>query len=214
MSRRVLFEDVQVVPRLFQLRLPKDILLDVLDKAVGERANVTGSDPLGTPGTEMRRWTTRFLRDDIRLRKLGWKPCAHSQIEGIRNDSLQMKVAFMNTDQRTGVPEKSPANVSDRGSVAELLIAHNCSAGQSELFDVPAPEDPILAYDFWYLCAYVGEKHVAAELSRPTEITNSFVSDYSERIILWRPGDKPGLRRPDSVPEDFAEIELPTLTRI
>ena len=45
----------------------------------------------------MRRWCTRFLRDDQRLKKLGWLPCKHSQVDGIRNDDLEMKVAFMNT---------------------------------------------------------------------------------------------------------------------
>jgi len=124
-----------------------------------------------------------------------------------------MKVAFMNTDQRTGIPSKIPSCVSERGSVAELLINQNYAAAHPRLFDDQIEIDPILTYDFWYLCAFVSEKHIAAELSRPIELTNALVSDYSERVILWQPGEKPGLRRPDGVEEDFAEIELPTLKR-
>lgn len=212
MSTRVLFEEVEVVPRLHQLRLPKDVLMDVLDAAAGERANVNSSDPSGTAGTEMRRWTTRYLRNDTRLRDLGWVTCRHSQIEGIRNDHLKLKIAFMNTDQRTGVLQKSPASVSERGAVAELLIHQNQVANQIDMFDGP-PLDPILKYDFWYLCAFVSEQHIAAELSRPTEMTKGLVSGYSQRIIIWRPGDKHGLSRPAPVDEDFAEVTQPELQR-
>jgi len=212
MPERVLFSEIEVMSRLHQLRLPKDILQDVLDAAAGERANVNSSDPCGTAGLEMRRWTTRFLRTDQRVRELGWKVCRHRQIEGIRNDELKMKVAFMNTDKRTGMPQKSPASVSERGTIAELLINQNKSAGQTEMFDLP-PLDPLQKYDFWYLCAFVNENQFAAELSRPIEITKGLVTDYSERIIIWQPGDKEGLVRPEPVAEDFAEIALPELKR-
>lgn len=210
----VLVEDYEVIPRLIQVRLPKEVLLEILDWTVGERANVTASDPTGTAGTEMRRWCTRFLRDHPNLRELGWIPCSHSQVHGIRNDALKMKVAFMNTDARTGMVNKMPHSVAERGAVSELLIRRNFDSATEDLFgDAHDARDPILDYDFWYLCCYVGDKHIAAELSRPIGLTNAIVDDYSERVILWRPGDKGGPSRVKPVPEDFAEIELPALKR-
>lgn len=213
MPGQVLFLEHEVVPRLFQFRLPKEVLQDILDRAAGERASVSLSDPIGTAGTEMRRWSTRFLRDDLRLRSLGWQPCSHSQIEGIRNDQLAMKVAFMNTDARTGMPSMSPHSVSERGSISEQLIQRNCDQPQGLLFAEPQIADPIAQYDFWYLCAHVNEDHIAAELSRPIGLTKSIVNSYSERVILWQPGEKSGFRHPNPIPEDFAQIKLPTLKR-
>ena len=68
MAGAILIEDFEVIPRLTQLGLPKDIVLDIFDKAVGDRARVNASDPAATAGNEMRRWLTRYLRDDPRLK--------------------------------------------------------------------------------------------------------------------------------------------------
>ncbi len=212
----VYVQEHEVVPVLTTMHLPKDVLVDVLDRAVGERANVTASDPSGTAGTEMRRWVTRFLRDDAELRALGWVPCSHSQVAGIRNDELKIKIAFMNTDARTGMLTKQPHSVSERGGVSEQLINRNYERGTANLFgdDDEQESDPIADYDFWYLCAYVSDRHIAAELSRPVGFTASIVDDYSHRVILWQPGEKGGLRRDDPIPEDFAPISLPDIKRL
>ncbi len=207
----VFVEDFEVVPVLTRLRLPKEVLLDVVDRATGERANVTESDPSGTAGTEMRRWCTRFLRDEPSLRKLGWTPCTHSQVDGIRNDELQVKVVFMNTDARTGVPSKAPHSVSEKGNLTERFIQRNSESGTHDLFgnDEIQESDPIANYDFWYLCAHASERHIAAELSRPIGLTAGIVDQYSDRVILWQPGEKDGLRRGPTIPEDFADVQLP-----
>lgn len=209
-------QEHEVVPVLTTMRLPKDVLVDLLDRAVGERANVTASDPSGTAGTEMRRWCTRFLRDDPELRALGWVPCSHSQVAGIRNDELQIKVAFMNTTAGTGMLSRQPHSVSERGGVSEQLINRNHARGTMSLFgdDDAQDEDPIAGYDFWYLCAYVSDRHIAAELSRPIGVTASIVDQYSHRVILWQPGEKDGMRRDDLIPEDFAPISLPGIKRL
>lgn len=213
MANRVLLEDFEIVPQLAKLRLPRERLLDVLDRAAGERANVTASDPSGTYGLEMRRWATRFLRDAEDLRRLGWVACAHNQVEGIRNDELRLKIAFMNTDAATGMPSKMPQSIADKGPVSEALIRRNYNADQGKLFDEPAIADPIASYDFWYLCAHVRRRSITAEISRPVGLKNGIVCDFSLRVILWQPGEKEGFQVPDTVPEDFAEIERPSISR-
>jgi hypothetical protein len=211
----VLFEDFEVVPRLDELHLPNGVMLDILDRGAGERANVNGNDPITTPGTEMWRWCTRFLREEPRLSALGWVFCAHDRVEGIRNDRLKLKIVAVNTDACTGMPSKLPRNVAEKGPAAEKLIDNNFRGVQASLFgDVsPAPADPISAYDFWYFCVHASEKYVSAEISRPDGIAGGIVNSFSERIILCKPGQKPGLRQPDPVPEDFAQVEKPTIVR-
>jgi hypothetical protein len=212
----VYVQEHEVVPVLTTMRLPRDILTDLLDRAVGERANVTASDPSGTAGTEMRRWVTRFLRDAPELRALGWVPCSHNQIAGIRNDELKIKIAFMNTDARTGMLSQQPHSVAERGGISEQLINQNYGRGTASLFgdDDRKDIDPIADYDFWYFCAFVSDRHIAAELSRPVGCTAGIVDQYSHRIILWQPGEKGGMRRDDPIPEDFAPLSLPDIKRL
>ncbi len=215
MACAVLIEDIQVLPQLAEWRLPKEVLLDILDRAAGERANVSASDPLNTGGMEMRRWCTRYLRDEDALKSLGWVTCAHNQVEGIRNDELKLKIVMLNTDSRTGIPSKEPMSVAEKGPAAEKLIKANESRLQMGLFDeqLESSSDPISEYEFLYFCVHASERYISAEVSRPVGMTAGFVSSYSKRVILVQPGEKPGLRRVDPVPEDFAEVEKPTLVR-
>lgn len=214
MSKVVLVQDFEVIPQLTRFGLPKEVMLDILDRAAGERSHVNSDDPVSTPGNEMRRWLTRFLRTDKRLKALGWVACAHDQLEGIRNDRLQRKLVPLNTDSRAGMPSKEPTSVSDKGSAAEKAIKGNEDRRQGNLFGDPQPApDPINDYDFLYFCVHASDKAVSAEISRPSGLIKGFVATYSERIILTQPGERPGLRSPDAVPEDFAEIEKPTIIR-
>jgi len=214
MASTVLIEDFEVIPRLTEIGLPKDVCLDILEQAAGERARVNANDPSATGGNEMRRWLTRYLRENEELRNLGWVSCAHNQLEGIRNDGRGIKLVVLNTDARAGMPSKEPISVSDKGPAAVKAIKGNEDRRQESLFGErePAP-DPIADYDFLYFCVHASDRSLSAEVSRPSGLESGFVAHYSERIILCQPGEKPGLRRPDPVPEDFAEIDKPTITR-
>lgn len=213
MNSVVRHEPLDVGPRLDELLLPMAQLIDVLESAAGERANVTNSDPITTPGTEMWRWGTRFLRENPVLRDLGWVACRHNQIDGIRHDELKMKVVVINTDAATGMPSKQPQNCADKGPAAERAIENNFKRDQMSLFGREPEDDPIASYDFWYFCAHASDKYVSGELSRPNEMSGRTIRNFSERLIVAKPGDMPGLRRPEPVPEDFAKIEKPTLLR-
>lgn len=214
MPTMVLVEDFEVIPQLTEWGLPKDILLDILDQAAGERARVNANDPSATGGNEMRRWLTRYLRENKALRALGWVGCAHNQLEGIRNDKLGRKLVVLNTDARAGMPSKEPISVSDKGAAAAKVIQGNEDRRQGSLFGEPeVAADPIANYDFLYYCVHASETSLSAEVSRPSGLAAGFVAHYSKRVVLCQPGDKPGLRRPDPVPEDFADVEKPTIIR-
>jgi len=195
--------------------LPKDSLIDIFDRALGERSNVNPLDPVETGGTEMRRWMTRFLREDDGLKKLGWELCRHGQIEGIKNDGLRLKLAFTNTDARTGVLSKQPSNIAEKGASTARLTKQNYIAAQYNLLGLDAADqdDPVAKYDFWYFCGHASDDYVSAEISRPDEMVGGFIRNFSERIIICQPGEKTGLRPHNPVPEDFAEIDQPSISR-
>jgi hypothetical protein len=215
MSEVVLHEDFEVLPQLERMRLPKDTLLEILDKAIGEWANVNANDPVETGLYEMRRWMTRFLRENETLKELGWIPCSQGQIEGIRNDQTHQKLVFVNTDRRTGIISKKPSNASKKGPRTKILTEQNGDVAEPDMFgfDKSLNEDPISKYDFWCFCAHVSDESISAEVSRPIEIVNYFVRDYSKRVIIVEPGDYPTRSKAVPIPEDFAEIEQPSVSR-
>jgi hypothetical protein len=206
------FEEADVVASLDRMRLPRDIMLGIFEATLGERANVTESDPVTTPGTETWRWGTRFCRDDPQLRQLGWVSCRANQLDGIRNDDLRIKLVVCNTDSFTGIISKTPRNIAGKGAVSCKLIEQNSYQQNLPFIEVETAPD-YSGYDFWNFCIHASDRAVAAEISRPDEILGDFIRHFSDRIILCKPGDRPGLRRPGPVPEEFAEIEKPTLIR-
>src|SRR5947209_3341434 len=115
MACKILFEEADVVPWLDRMRLPRDVMVGIFEATLGERANVTDSDPITTPGTETWRWGTRFCRDDPQLRKLGWVACRANRLDGIRNDDLGIKLVVYNTDSYTGIISKTPRNTAEKG---------------------------------------------------------------------------------------------------
>lgn len=215
MSAIVKHQDFEVLPQLEAMRLPREVLLEVLDKAIGEWANVNDDDPVETRLDEMRRWMTRHLRSDLRLRELGWTKCKYGKIEGIKHDALGLKLAAVNTDARTGVISKKPSNVSEKGPQTKLLTDQNSSVAEPDIFGYVkgVSDNPVAKYDFWCFCAHVSDDSRSAEISRPTEIVGGYLRDFSTRLIILEPGDYLGRHKPEPVPEDFAEIEQPSISR-
>ena len=215
MQKVVLADDNEVIPELTRMGLPRDTLLDIFDRAAGERANVNGNDPAATGGVEMRRWLTRFLRESTALQERGWVACAHNKLEGIRNDRLRLKLVSLNTNAAAGMLAKMPISVAEKGPAVEKVIQGNFDRMIGDLFgeELKQPIDPIDEYDYFNFCVHVSDKQMSAEISRPVGLTAGFVTDYSLRIILLRPGDKPGLVRPETVPEDFADVGKPIVAR-
>lgn len=75
-------------------------------------------------------------------------------------------------------------------------------------FIPPAPP----SFDLWYYCIHLSEQHISIELSRPTSQSGGIITDFSDRIIIARPGEIPGIRRV-IVSEDFAELPKPQVSR-
>lgn len=212
MTRKILIDDIEVVPALTSMRLPRPVMRDIFERALAERNNVNEDDPVTAYGYETWRWAIRLMRESSELRELDWVTCRHNQIEGIRNDVAKIKLVAMNTDSFTGIPSKTPHNVAAKGS--SILRHVKANSGQIPFaFFESNEEHPIEQYDFFVFCIHAGERHVSAEISRPIELTGTTITDYSTRIMLCQPGEFDGFRRRDPVPEEFAEVELPKIER-
>lgn len=213
MSCKVVVDEFDVVSHLERMGLPRNVMLEILHQVVGERANVTESDPVTTPGTETWRWGTRYCRDNLELRDLGWVSCSHDRVEGIRNDRLKIKLVVINTDSCTGMPSKLPRNNAGKGPAASRLVENNSMQTAFSFIGEEETKYPVDKYDFFYFCIHAGAKYVSAEISRPDKIISQTIRSFSDRILLCPPGEMDGLVVPDDVPEEFAEIDKPAVVR-
>lgn len=206
---KLFVEETVVVPLLTKMCLPRWALLEILTSVAGERANVAPGEPPTVPGYESWRWGTRYLRENRALRDLGWVSCDKDQVHGIRNAALGFKLVICNTDSNTGSPNlsKSPKNVGERGPAGVRLIRRNSTQTKMHFIE-DDPQD-----DLWYLCQWFNEKMITAEVSRPESELGGIVSSWSDRIIISKPGDMPGIRRRIDIQEDFAAVPRPQISR-
>lgn len=214
MFPKIVADEPKVVSFLNGLRLPRATMLEILSSVAGERANVRNSDPKTAKGFEVWRWGTRFCREHEKLEALNWVPCEHNQIDGIRNDDLRVKLVVCNMDSRAGnaAPNKQPRNTNKKGVANCARIGGN-SSQISMGFPPDKPVDPKDLYDFWYFGIHISENQISAEISRANEEVGGFIVSFSDRVILAQPGEMPGLRAFDSIPEDFAEVPAPSVRR-
>ena len=205
-----LLMDAPAEALLTRMRLPKQVIWDLAVKVGGERANVAIHEPPQVVGFETWRWGTRYSREDTTLTELGWALCDKDQVAGIRHAELKIKLVVCGTDKNTGTP-KSPKNLSEKGPANCKLIERN--SGQLKLKLIVAEEKEPAPDDLWYLCLHYGHDFIAIEVSRPDAEVGGIISHFSDRIIVAKPGDLPATRKID-VPEDFAEVPKPQVTRI
>jgi hypothetical protein len=205
MPTNLYVDETVVVPLLTKMHLPRWVLLDLASKIGGERANVAAHEPPPVAGYETWRWGTRFFREDRTLRDGGWLPCDLDQVYGVRNAELGIKLVVCTTDANTG-SLKAPKNVTEKGPASCRLIARN--AGQMKLgFVQDEPKD-----DLWYYCLHLSEQCISIEVSRPNSEFGGLITNFSDRIVVAKPGEIPGIRRV-AVSEDFADVPKPQVSR-
>jgi hypothetical protein len=208
MPANVFEDETLVVPMLTRMMLPRWILLEMATKIGGERANVAPNEPPQVAGFETWRWGTRFFREDLALKELGWIQCDENQVSGIRNERIDIKLVVCSTNANTGNSLKAPKNISIKGPASCRLIDAN--NGQGTFGFLPINDPP--SCELWYYCIHLSERYISIELSRPTLQLGGIITDFSDRIIVARPGEIPGIRMID-VPEDFADLPKPQVSR-
>lgn len=208
MPTRVYSDETEVVPTLTRMKFPRFAALDILSSIAGERANVRdGFDPPSATGYETWRWGIRYSRENKTITNLGWVVCERDQISGIYHPELNIKMTVLPTDKNTGTL-KSPRNVTAKGPASCKLIKQN-SDQITMAFIKPEVKPPTL----WCFCPFFCDGYMALEISCPSLEIGGIVRDFSDRIIVARPFEVPGVRKRFAVPEEYAEVARPTVKR-
>lgn len=199
----VLAEDHEIVPRLAQLGLRRDLLLDVVGAAVGGRRNATGLHPLSAGGL------LSWIQGTGQLRRiflpLGWEVCRRDNIESIFHPELGIKVVFQNAE-RAGDPLLEPVATSKKGAGSARAI----ELGQYELWpEEKAKEVAEVTATTWVLFVYADGDDVRAELSCPMAINEEQFDGFHERIVLVGKGGWDAALPLEDDGEPPAEYEVP-----
>ena len=195
----VLAEEFEVAPRLEQLRVTKEELLQVVRAAVGARRNATPFHPLSAGGL------LAYLAGTEHLRRVflpqGWQMCRRDNIESIFHAEIGVKIVYQNAE-RAGDPISDPIAVSKKGAGAARAV----ELGQYELFpEVRDQEVAEITAATWYLFVFADGPDVRAEISCPVAINDEQFDQFHERILLVQKGDwdSPDPLADDAPPVDF-----------
>ncbi|MDJ0278541.1 hypothetical protein QLH51_17225 [Sphingomonas sp. 2R-10] len=199
----VLAEDHQIVPRLAQLGLRRDLLLEVVEAAVGGRRNATAFHPLSAGGL------LSWIQGTGQLRRVflprGWEACRRDNIESIFNPEAGIKVVFQNAE-RAGDRLADPLATSRKGAGSARAV----ELGQYELWpEVKAQEVAEVTAATWVLFVYAHDDDVRAELSCPIAINEEQFDGFHERILLVEKGGWGGAAPLVEDDEPPAEYEVP-----
>lgn len=174
----VLAEDYEVVPRLAQLGLRRDLLLDVVRAAVGGRRSSTAFHPLSAGGLQS------WIEGTAHLRRIfvpqGWEISRRDNIESIFHSEYGIKVVFQNAE-RAGDRLFDPVAVSRKGAGSARAI----ELGQFELWpEIREKEVAEVTAPTWVLFVFADGDDVRAELSCPMAINEDQFDGFHERILL------------------------------
>lgn len=199
----VLAEDHQIVPRLAQLGLRRDLLLEVVEAAVGGRRNATAFHPLSAGGL------LSWIQGTGQLRRVflphGWAACRRDNIESIFNPEAGIKVVFQNAE-RAGDRLADPLATSRKGAGSARAV----ELGQYELWpEVKAQQVAEITATTWVLFVYAHGDDVRAELSCPIAINEEQFDGFHERILLVEKGGWGGAAPLVEDDEPPAEYEVP-----
>jgi hypothetical protein len=179
----VLAEDHQVVPRLEELGLRRDLLLEVVQAAVGARRSASGFHPLSAGGQFSYIEGTGHLRRVFVPR--GWEICRRDNIESIFHPDLGLKVVFQNAE-RAGDPLFEPIAVSKKGAGSARAI----ELGQLDLWPEHTERAAAeITAKTWVLFTFADGDDVRAELSCPVAINENHYDGFHERILLIEKGE-------------------------
>lgn len=199
----VLAEDHRIVPRLAQLGLRKDLLLEVIEAGVGGRRNATPFHPLSAGGL------LSYIQGTGQLRRifipLGWEICRRDNIESIFNPEAGIKVIFQNAE-RAGDRLADPLAKSNKGAGSARAV----ELGQYEFWpEIRARETAEITATTWVLFVYADGNDIRAELSCPIAINAEQFDGFHERILLVEKGGWEGAMPIVEDNEPPAEYEVP-----
>ena len=178
----------EVASRLKQrFDLPEAAFIQAVQQGFIDRSNASPPfDPTTAAGTDGWRYTVRSIRQQADAR--GWKIADPHNLPLIVNETLEVNIAVMSGDDRTGLPHLKPKTKHPHGAMIKAAIARNID--QLDMFpDLIKGEEPsieeMLRYETWILLVHITDDEIRAELSLPKSVSQKdFVNDWAERIII------------------------------
>jgi len=211
MSTIVVTKSVEVESRLADLGWSPGQLLEVVDAMVAAKNSCTDNDPASARGWMAWKEGTRRMRE-IGIPK-GLYRQDIEQIPWTVDLRRGLKLAVANTDDATGIKDRSPQNRNRKGPGTERAIYGN----QGCLFDgqprhgiAPisrAGKQPGI-YVAWFLCVYAEGDDIRAELSCPVATECGFFSDFIERIVLIGPEPGPFCLSDQNIDSGDSEFDI------
>ena len=147
----------EIDPRLAELGLTKNGLLEVRDVALSEGANATAFHAANAAGTYAYHEATWALRD--RFVGGDWVLDRSDGVETIKNDKLKIKVAFSNVDRACNTFQV-PKPRTKKGAGAERAVGADLFGGLPHYAPRQSGE-----WSFYYLMV---DQNGAAELRDPS----------------------------------------------
>jgi hypothetical protein len=180
-----------------RLRFGQAVLHAAIGVGMAELAVVTENSAAATAGFRLWDGTIASLRDQ--LRPVGWVAQRPGQLEVVRRIDNLVQVTATLGDDCTGDPASTPTFKHEKGQATERAVNGN----QRSLGDI-SPADPAWgAIETWWLLYKIAvrdsETFVRSELSLPSRIEGSRVTQWAYRVIL---DERPhGTSVPAVVPE-------------
>ncbi|UQE01146.1 hypothetical protein [Bradyrhizobium japonicum] len=192
----ILQEPWEIDPRLKELGLTKEGLLEARDAAVSESANATAFHAANAAGTYSYHGGTWALRD--RFVGGDWVLDRADGVETIKNDKLKIKVAFSNVDLACN-SFHVPKPRTKKGAGAERAIGADLFGGELPRYVTRESSE----WRFYYLMV---DQDGAAELTRPVVKGGTFIAAI-ERIYLSRGAGDDGITISDDTTDVAVEFE-------
>nr|WP_210291390.1 hypothetical protein [Bradyrhizobium elkanii] len=189
-------ESWEIEPRLRELGLTKEGLLEARDAAVSESANATAFHAANAAGTYSYHGGTWALRD--RFVGGDWMLDRSDGVETIKNDKLKIKVAFSNVDLACN-SFHVPKPRTKKGAGAERAIGADLFGGELPQYAARDASE----WRFYYLMV---DQNGAAELTRPVVKGGTFIAAL-ERIYLSRGAGEDGVNIDDDTTDVAVEFE-------
>lgn len=198
-------ESADVGSRLIELGLTLEQLIEVVKASVAGRGDCTDNDPPAAPGWNSWRYGVRRLREIFRQE--GWEKDDTNQLSTIANHERRIKIAVCNTDDGTSIEDRVPRNRSRKGVASERVTDRNSTP---YLFIEMESDAAVNTADYvtWYLCIYIEDDRVRAELSCPSVFEAGYFTKYSERIFILSEGDWKTLDFSQQDDDSATEIEV------
>lgn len=136
---------------------------------------------------------------------MGWERNDDDHISSIYDPERGIKLAVVNTDDATGIENRTPQNRSKKGAATDRAVSNN----QGVFGDILEQANNVIQLQkpggvvYWYLCVYCEGDIVRAELSCPLACEAGYFKEFHERILLTGDtGGETGPRALKDIPSD------------